>query len=213
VLHAFESAFYGAARVALRFPYRGPHGVHITRYEMFRTLRAEGKKLSLPREPRVASISHSIPLCDALGFSEREELDYPEYDILDLAVADHSFDAVACDQVIEHVEGAPQRAVDEMFRILKPGGYLFLATCFVNPYHGAPKDFWRFSPGALELLCKGRGKVITSGGWGNRWVWLVERAGLRYHPVPETKWSLLRRLATINDPEWAVHTWVVARKS
>ncbi len=47
-------------------------------------------------------------------------------DILCLPFADSSFDAVSSYQTLEHVYDPP-RALDEMIRVLKPGGLLFIA--------------------------------------------------------------------------------------
>lgn len=44
-----------------------------------------------------------------------------------LPFADASFDVVTCSEVLEHIR-TPQRALDEMRRILRPGGRLLLST-------------------------------------------------------------------------------------
>ena len=43
-------------------------------------------------------------------------------DIHELPLEDNSVDAILCSAVLEHVE-EPQRAVKEMYRVLKKGGY------------------------------------------------------------------------------------------
>ena len=138
-------------RLVLLFPWRGPRGLHVTRYTMYRELGRLARQIGVRPDARTASISESAPFCNVIGIdaAAREALDFPEYDLLDLKVPDNSYDVVACDQVLEHVAGSPQRAVDEMFRILKPGGYLFLSTCFVITLHLPPHDYWRFSPAVV----------------------------------------------------------------
>ena len=45
----------------------------------------------------------------------------------DIPLGDASFDTVVCTEVLEHVPD-PLRALREMYRVLKPGGYLILST-------------------------------------------------------------------------------------
>lgn len=71
-------------------------------------------------------------------------------DVQDLGFPDNSFDAVVCWSVLEHVPN-PNKAIDEMFRVLKPGGYIWVQLPFLFPYHGAPHDYWRVTPNGLRI--------------------------------------------------------------
>jgi SAM-dependent methyltransferase len=185
-----------------------PRGAHITRYYMYEHLRRVGRDLDLCGNPEVLCISRSKALCDLLNLSRGRitEADYPEYNILDLEFADGSFDFLLSDQVLEHVEGDPQTAFDESWRVLRPGGIVLHTTCFINPIHGSPGDYWRFSPDALKLLGRKFSRIIDCGGWGNFDAWLVIRDGLRFHGIPHAKWHPLHRIATKNDSEWPIVT-------
>ena len=46
-------------------------------------------------------------------------------------------------------------ALDEMHRVLKPVGRLFLSTPFILPIHDAPYDFYRYTQFGLAHLCRG----------------------------------------------------------
>jgi SAM-dependent methyltransferase len=70
-----------------------------------------------------------------------------------LALADASFDVVVCTEVLEHLR-EPQRAIDEMYRVLKPGGTLLLTTRFLFPIHDAPHDYFRFTKYGLQYLLR-----------------------------------------------------------
>lgn len=70
-----------------------------------------------------------------------------------LGIADGAFDIVLCTEVLEHLP-EPQRAVDEMFRVLKPGGRLLLTTRFLFPIHDAPHDYFRFTKYGLRHLLR-----------------------------------------------------------
>lgn len=72
-------------------------------------------------------------------------------DIHDIPRPEASFDVVICTEVLEHCHD-PQRAVDELRRVLRPGGVCVLSTRFLYPYHGAPKDYFRFTDDGLRHL-------------------------------------------------------------
>lgn len=189
-----------------------PRGPHVTRYFMYDRLASVGPRLP-QRAGRVLSISHSANLGTLLGLRPTEVVDanYPDHNMLSLRFPDASFDFVLSDQVLEHVEGDPQQAIDECRRVLKPGGIALHTTCFINPVHGSPKDFWRFTSDALRLLHRTWPEILECGSWGNFDVWSVVEDGLRFEGVPHATWHPLHRVATRNDPLWPIVTWIVAR--
>jgi SAM-dependent methyltransferase len=67
-------------------------------------------------------------------------LDY-QSDITAIPVADGSFDAVVCTEVLEHVPH-PVEALKEMARILRPGGHLFLTAPLGSNLHQEPYHFY-----------------------------------------------------------------------
>jgi SAM-dependent methyltransferase len=207
MLNALTNA---AWRLSMRGLERGPH---ITRYTMYSRLRALGPTLPV-RRGRVLSVSNSENLVELLQIEATETVpaNYPDRNILALDLPDDSMDFVLSDQVLEHVEGDPQQAVNECHRVLKPGGIAVHTTCFINPFHAVPKDFWRFTPDALSLLHKDWSETLEVDGWGNLDVWDAVRRGFRYEGVPYAKWHPLHKLATRNDPEWHIVVWIAARK-
>lgn len=60
--------------------------------------------------------------------------------------------------MLEHVL-EPGAVVDEMYRVLKPGGKLIFCTRFMYPLHDAPGDYWRFTRPVLEHLFQNFSKV------------------------------------------------------
>jgi SAM-dependent methyltransferase len=64
---------------------------------------------------------------------------------------DGSFDYIVCTEVLEHVL-YPFDAVDEIFRLLKRGGYVFLTVPFNFRIHGPLPDCWRFTIHGLKVL-------------------------------------------------------------
>jgi SAM-dependent methyltransferase len=77
-------------------------------------------------------------------------------DILDIPEPDGSFDAVLCTEVLEHLPD-PVRALDEMARLLRPGGMFVITAPFWSlthfaPYHyatGFNRYFYEFHLGRL----------------------------------------------------------------
>jgi SAM-dependent methyltransferase len=70
-----------------------------------------------------------------------------------LGIRDAAFEVVLCTEVLEHLP-EPQRAIDEIFRVLEPGGELLLTTRFLFPIHDAPHDYFRFTKYGLRHLLR-----------------------------------------------------------
>jgi SAM-dependent methyltransferase len=188
-------------------------GEHITRYYMYRHLSRAADKLP-NRTGSVLSVSQSDRLIEMLKIEARDLMsaDYPQYNMLSLPFDDSSFDFVISDQVLEHVEGDPQTAIDETHRVIRRNGIAIHTTCFINPIHGAPNDFWRFTPNALSLLHQGWSRIIDVGGWGNFAAWEAMKDGIRFLKVPHARWHPLHKLATKNEVNWPIVTWIIALK-
>ncbi len=70
----------------------------------------------------------------------------------DIPLSDATFDTVVCTEVLEHVAD-PLKALREMYRVLKPGGYLILSTPMYWPRHEVPYDYFRYPyDGLLHLV-------------------------------------------------------------
>ena len=66
-------------------------------------------------------------------------------------VRDRSFDAIFSVSVFEHIE-KPWAAARHLTRLLREGGVMFHAAPFSYFYHGAPADYWRYTPDAMTTL-------------------------------------------------------------
>ena len=80
-----------------------------------------------------------------------------------LPYAENSVDAIYCEAVLEHLE-FPDRAVAEMFRVLKHGAPVFAATPFLQWYHGYPNHFQNFTLTGHERLFTRAGFTLVSSG-------------------------------------------------
>lgn len=79
---------------------------------------------------------------------------------------DAAFDLVLCTQVIEHCLD-PWGALKELYRIVRPGGYLVWSVPQMWFYHPHPADNWRFTPEGVARLSEGGGfEVVELRGQG-----------------------------------------------
>ncbi|WIM06119.1 MAG: class I SAM-dependent methyltransferase [Candidatus Nitricoxidivorans perseverans] len=90
-------------------------------------------------------------------YDTRPFIDFQQ-DVQSLQFEDDRFGAIACIAVLEMVED-PQRAIQELYRVLKPGGEIWIQLPFNFPYMGGTdktlRDYWRASPDGLRLWMRG----------------------------------------------------------
>jgi SAM-dependent methyltransferase len=68
-----------------------------------------------------------------------------------IPLADCSADTILMSAVLEHLE-RPGDALNECWRLLRPGGHAIITAPFMWPIHEAPRDFYRYSPYGLRFL-------------------------------------------------------------
>lgn len=88
-----------------------------------------------------------------------DQIDH-HYDILDLRFPNGSFDIAVCNAVLEHVED-PTGAIEELSRVLRPGGRIWVEVPFNQPYHASPDDFWRTTPEGLRIWMAEFGEIAS----------------------------------------------------
>lgn len=80
---------------------------------------------------------------------------YPEVDLVadiaKLPYADASIARIISDQTLEHLPNF-YAAVTEMKRVLAPGGYCYIGTPFMYPFHASPSDFQRWTHTGIRNL-------------------------------------------------------------
>ena len=73
-------------------------------------------------------------------------------------IPDQSADCVVSMCVLEHC-AKPWLVMDEIFRILKPGGKIFIGVPFMFPFHADPIDNYRVSFKGIDILCERFNKI------------------------------------------------------
>ena len=107
---------------------------------------------------------------------------------LNIPFKDESFTRIKNIAVLEHLRD-PHKAVDEMYRVLKPGGYVYAVTPFLLHFHAYPDDFERYTVEGLKKLFHefevvetgvriGAGSTITTlvADWFELWTFTDNRA-------------------------------------
>lgn len=72
-------------------------------------------------------------------------------DICDYDFREKRFDVVIMSEVLQFLK-TPQIGIDNVYKILKPGGRLVLTSPFIFPLHDRPYDLYRFTKHGLEYL-------------------------------------------------------------
>lgn len=117
---------------------------------------------------------------------------------------DEYADVVMSFSVLEHLY-RPERLIVEAYRLLRPGGYLFLQVPFQWGVHEAPHDYVRFTRFGLERLLKEAGFSSISIE-ANTGYWVTAALKFSYHlarfvrgPRP-LKWIVRACLTVIWTP-------------
>lgn len=78
-----------------------------------------------------------------------------------LPIGDETMDGVVCLEVIEHVPD-PERAIQEIARVLRPGGSAWISMPFLYPVHNEPFDFQRYTRYGLQRDAERAGLEIVN---------------------------------------------------
>lgn len=112
-----------------------------------------------------------------LGVGE-SEWDYSELtyqaSVYDMPIEKNTYDYVLCSQVFEHL-AEPKKALKEIYRVLRPGGELFITVPFHQNEHQTPHDYYRYTSFGLDYLLEQSGFVNVE----------IKRIGGRY-----TRWAI-----------------------
>lgn len=105
-----------------------------------------------------------------------------------LPFADETFTLVLSQAVLEHVD-EPKDYISEIYRVLKPGGKLYLEVAFIQPIHMAPMHYRNYTPWGVKYECRQFEEIeLGSLGWFSETIaWLCRESGVPAPPVREPK--------------------------
>lgn len=148
----------------------------------------------MPYKPFLVDLVNSYDSLDLRPVSE--DIKYIG-DIQNMHMIDSStYDFAICMEVLEHVP-QPQRAINEIYRILRPGGILVLSVPHLSHIHNPPNDYFRFTSfGLLYLLDQAGFKVINIQSKGGIFSFLGHYIAIL---LLSTSWNLklVRKLALL----------------
>lgn len=149
---------------------------------------------------------------------------YPEDDVMSFLPYGREYDFVIADQVLEHVED-PREAIFNLEMLLKPGGYLIVATPFLYPVHNCPVDVSRLTPYGMRLLfdtspdetgdyvIPAKFDTVLVNSWGGKEIyrWWLDHL-LDWVPIERA----MAECPGFKTPEyggnWPMIVWAIARK-
>jgi SAM-dependent methyltransferase len=111
-----------------------------------------------------------------------------------IPLGDNSIDCAMATEVFEHCADT-ELVLKEIFRVLKPGGFLIFTVPFLWPLHEVPYDEYRFTPFSLNRHLKLSGfadvNINALGGWNAS---MAQMLGLwlRRAPMPERRRKIMK---------------------
>jgi SAM-dependent methyltransferase len=82
-------------------------------------------------------------------------------DLAQIPVDSQRYDAVLCSQVLEHIPDPPL-VLSELYRVLKPGGALWITAPLFYEEHEQPYDFYRYTQFGLQHLLDNAGFSVET---------------------------------------------------
>lgn len=119
-------------------------------------------------------------------------------------VGDESYDTVICLEVLEHLPD-PQRALKEIFRVLKTGGILIASVPHLSRIHDAPHDFYRYTNFGIQWMMEQAGFSILE---------LVSKGGLFSflgHQFSTIFLALFWKIPILKEIAYQLNAWLISR--
>lgn len=120
-------------------------------------------------------------------------------DVMDMPYEDDHFALVLSQAVVEHVP-EPQAYIDEITRVLRPGGLVYVEVAFMQPLHLVPDHYFNVTPYGLAYLCRHLDilEQTVFGRFDELWDWIGRDIGARQILGP-ARFAQVRAAMTMID--------------
>lgn len=129
-----------------------------------------------------------------------------DIDCCDLPLPDMVYDYAVYDNVL-HDTANPYKALRQVYRVLRPGGYLVLVEQLFGPITG--KTYWRVTPSMLRKMLERFQEVYINTWGGPRAIMHMVGSGGGWGPLPN---ATLKEILEEYDPRWPLFVWAIARR-
>jgi SAM-dependent methyltransferase len=137
-------------------------------------------------DPEVRWIGLDLPQSPEVNLRSRADAEFATFDGEHIPFADAEFELVFCKQVLEHVR-APGPLLEEVRRVLLPGGHLVGSTSQLEPYHSL--SVANHTPYGLATLLEDAGLQVVELRPNIDGLTLVVQRGMGRHPFFRRWWA------------------------
>ena len=140
-------------------------------FNLFEGKVLDSGRVSMPYKELILS---NPKITEYVGLDIQSALNYEDvkadflWDGIEMPFDNESFDVIISTEVLEHVPN-PDLYLQEVMRVLKPGGIFFFTVPFLQSLHEVHNDYYRYTPFALEMIFKRNGfidiKINPMGGF------------------------------------------------
>lgn len=147
----------------------------------------------------------SDPELEFVSYKNTTILEYPPYDLHNDYKDFHAkFDFLIFNQTIEHLYN-PFMALENIYKYVKPGGYVFTSVPTINIPHSTPIHYNGYNPMGIALLFLSTGfEVIETGQWGNY--------NYIQHIFKDHSWPDVHQVGHVNEERNVAQCWILVRR-
>lgn len=127
--------------------FQGLSLLRMMEYERLSTLALPGRVLDVGggRQATYLGVLPGAPTIESVNIDPKIDPTHLIEPGAELPFEEDTFDAIICFNTLEHIYD-PRAMLDQMFRVLAPGGTLYVIVPFMFRIHGHPDDFTRATP-------------------------------------------------------------------